>query len=476
MGSPFEDYSHTGAFARAMQIPGASVAAIRSHFVVLQVRLDIDLTGDRSPSCEASKQSEAGCSATCAASLCIAVTLAVTPRLPRRYSPSAPRSSSSVPPGPIIGTSGSTPLHFAAANGHTAVARLLLQHGARPARPDKHGVTPEMLARRCRWIDCADAIAEFVREKDRDLRERETLLGLPDEYKDLRDNKECVCMWKRDRHGSTCSCETGDTRRLLHVKRSIDNVVHALKPSTPSSHTHSVSLSSASLLSGSTRRGPSPEDGTHSPCTPDSMRSAHSPSPSAFPPRRPSLPTDELPRKPASSRKKEKERRPSSAGTGASASPASVRKLGSKYSLLNLFRRGSTEQERELTEDGAADDFVSDGRNASVENVRPGILRGHQRALSGPSTPNFQVLSTTNGSVGTGQGSGRALRFDNYNWDAWSRSRSPGRPDINDGTFVEDDEFDDDDDEDEDDEDEEEYGQPLPRATFGLGLRPVGSR
>ncbi|KAA1472961.1 ankyrin, partial [Dentipellis sp. KUC8613] len=72
--------------------------------------------------------------------------------LPRRYSPAAPRSSGSVPPGPIIGTSGSTPLHFAAANGHTAVARLLLQHGARPARPDKHGVTPEMLARRCGWI------------------------------------------------------------------------------------------------------------------------------------------------------------------------------------------------------------------------------------------------------------------------------------------------------------------------------------
>ncbi|TFY77129.1 hypothetical protein EWM64_g6883 [Hericium alpestre] len=98
------------------------------------------------------------------------------PRLPRRYSPAAPRSPNTTP-APIVGTSGSTPLHFAAANGHTAVVRLLLQHGARPGRPDKHGITPEMVARQNGWVGCAEAIGEWVREKDRDLRERETVLG-----------------------------------------------------------------------------------------------------------------------------------------------------------------------------------------------------------------------------------------------------------------------------------------------------------
>ncbi|EIM79926.1 ankyrin, partial [Stereum hirsutum FP-91666 SS1] len=90
------------------------------------------------------------------------------PRLPRRYSPSTPSSSShhhhhhhshshSHPhphshSHPIVGSSGSTPLHFAAANGHTNVVLLLLLHGARADRADKHGVTAEMVARQGGWV------------------------------------------------------------------------------------------------------------------------------------------------------------------------------------------------------------------------------------------------------------------------------------------------------------------------------------
>ncbi|KAL1742362.1 ankyrin repeat-containing domain protein, partial [Schizophyllum fasciatum] len=47
----------------------------------------------------------------------------------------------------IIGTSGSTPLHFAAANGNMNIVKLLLRRGAIADRPDKHGITPEMVAR-----------------------------------------------------------------------------------------------------------------------------------------------------------------------------------------------------------------------------------------------------------------------------------------------------------------------------------------
>ncbi|KAL1723799.1 ankyrin repeat-containing domain protein, partial [Schizophyllum commune] len=59
-------------------------------------------------------------------------------RLPRRYS----NEKNTV----IIGTSGSTPLHFAAANGNTNIVKLLLRRGAIADRPDKHGITPEMVA------------------------------------------------------------------------------------------------------------------------------------------------------------------------------------------------------------------------------------------------------------------------------------------------------------------------------------------
>ncbi|KAI0065546.1 hypothetical protein BV25DRAFT_1868796 [Artomyces pyxidatus] len=49
------------------------------------------------------------------------------PRLPRRYSTN-PRTQSTG--APIVGTSGSTPLHFAAANGHTNPSSTLSRGSA----------------------------------------------------------------------------------------------------------------------------------------------------------------------------------------------------------------------------------------------------------------------------------------------------------------------------------------------------------
>ncbi|KAK9899598.1 ankyrin, partial [Cystobasidium minutum MCA 4210] len=62
-------------------------------------------------------------------------------RLPRKYNADRSKAISS------IGAAGSTPLHFAAANGHAHIVSLLLSHGANPDATEKHGLKPEDLAR-----------------------------------------------------------------------------------------------------------------------------------------------------------------------------------------------------------------------------------------------------------------------------------------------------------------------------------------
>ncbi|KAJ1018141.1 hypothetical protein NDA16_005007 [Ustilago loliicola] len=60
------------------------------------------------------------------------------------------------------GAEGSTPLHFAAANGHLEIVRILLEAGARPAAPDKEGVVPEALALGNGHTECANLIRSWI--------------------------------------------------------------------------------------------------------------------------------------------------------------------------------------------------------------------------------------------------------------------------------------------------------------------------
>ncbi|BGP42386.1 hypothetical protein JCM10450v2_006480 [Rhodotorula kratochvilovae] len=64
-----------------------------------------------------------------------------SPRLSRRYT-----REGSKPSGVSVGSNGSTPLHFAAANGHIPVLKLLLSYGADPRKCEKHGLTPAQMA------------------------------------------------------------------------------------------------------------------------------------------------------------------------------------------------------------------------------------------------------------------------------------------------------------------------------------------
>lgn len=61
---------------------------------------------------------------------------------------------------------GSTPLHFAAANGHLLILSLLLSYGADPRVPEKHGATAEQMAAQNGFLDAADLLHSYCVKHD----------------------------------------------------------------------------------------------------------------------------------------------------------------------------------------------------------------------------------------------------------------------------------------------------------------------
>jgi Ankyrin repeat len=269
-------------------------------------------------------------------------------RLPRRYSNDKNRDASA----PIVGTSGSTPLHFAAANGNTDVVTLLLLHGAHADRSDKHGVTPEILARQNGWLESAEVLQQWMLNKDRDLRER------PSDSRGL-------AIASRERLGSfgTDGSEPSlSMRRRIQMKHSIDTALNRLRSSSVDPKQQSTSSTPPS--------SPFKAEYTFYP-VPDSDDERLSPLGGGA--RRPSLPQILYPSTSGPSRTRKTStpnsnessspRRPRSAGTGttgaereeldlntSSGRPSVGRRLGSKYSLLNIFKRAQSAESGQSAE------------------------------------------------------------------------------------------------------------------------------
>ena len=174
-------------------------------------------------------------------------------RLPRKYSNDKHRDASN----PIVGNSGATPLHFAAANGHHHVVQTLLRNGAYPDRPDKHGVTPEALARQKGWQKCADTLAKWSHEKDKDLREREVLRapGPVSEFESPSQSQSRL---------DTIECKVFEKK--VRVKRSIDTAFNILPLAGPEPAAGSPADASPSLDPASPSLDPAP------PVTPAHLR------------------------------------------------------------------------------------------------------------------------------------------------------------------------------------------------------------
>ncbi|KAH0827561.1 hypothetical protein J3R83DRAFT_4282 [Lanmaoa asiatica] len=231
------------------------------------------------------------------------------PRLPRRYSDRSRDTTT-----PIVGTSGSTPLHFAAANGHLPVVRTLLSRGAIPDRADKHGITPELIARQNGWIECADVLAHASTSVK--VGHRVSATTPSDAFSQQR--------------GPSCSVEhlEASLRKRLHFKRSVDHTLSATGGTSDPEAKPPLAASSIRSDQESLPQDSRLEDNSAS------LATQTMPSPFGRPPSLPQA-LDESSIKPAFPVRSV---RPRSAGTGADS-----RKLHSKLSLLSLFKKSNTD-------------------------------------------------------------------------------------------------------------------------------------
>ncbi|GAA5897359.1 uncharacterized protein JCM6883_006672 [Sporobolomyces salmoneus] len=212
-----------------------------------------------------------------------------SPRLPRRYTNERSKTS-----GLAAGTQGSTPLHFAAANGHVSIIKLLLSYGANPRAAEKHGLTPETIALEQGFVEAADVLRSWQPVQS-DRTERG---GGSDDAASIRSKTSLHSL----------------SKKRLQAQRSFDAIAtkisqHAAHPHLPGLHSSASMASLASLGSSSVSpnasssqislgaaMGPSASSSMSPIPTPNRRSSLSHPSlglakESASNPRRPSLPS-----------------------------------------------------------------------------------------------------------------------------------------------------------------------------------------
>jgi hypothetical protein len=246
-----------------------------------------------------------------------------------------------------------------------------LHSGAQPDRPDKHGITPEILARQKGWLECADLLKDWAFKKGRESLERSEE-GV---------KKECFSRKERSPSSGALAPldREGSTRRRLLVKRSVDQALNSFKSTLNNrSETHLARLANTS---------PAPPSPTSKPLGIYSFYSSSPRSTDDLSCRRPSLPevygTSPPPPPPNHT-----PRRPQSAGNDGShenedESGHPLRRLGSKYSLLNLFKRAG-EFSPNLTPDRSLPS--SDSPSPGVAPSSPPVTPFPQSSTADPST------------------------------------------------------------------------------------------
>ncbi|KAI5474797.1 Ankyrin repeat protein [Pseudohyphozyma bogoriensis] len=135
-----------------------------------------------------------------------------SPRLPRKYSNDRGRNSSSA-----IGTAGSTPLHFAAANGHINIINLLLSFGAKASAVEKYGLTPDQIALQKNHQEAAEILRAWADDE-------------------------------ADAASSTGSLHSTTKTKRMHPKRSLDTLALKLSHSASNTHLHFPHSNSSSSL------------------------------------------------------------------------------------------------------------------------------------------------------------------------------------------------------------------------------------
>ncbi|KAK7473001.1 putative ankyrin-repeat protein [Stygiomarasmius scandens] len=228
----------------------------------------------------------------------------------------------------------------------------------------------------------------------------------------------------------------------IQMKRSIDTALNMFKSSSSLSNIHSgsrqqLSASTNNLNAVSPPTSPTRSRGDFSPSPSEDGHFSPSPSPIDPNSRRPSLPQVLQPsystpssRKPATLTKPRTPRRPRSAGTDAERPDADMsvslgtgrgsagRKLGSKYSLMNLFKKGQAGEsgggvplERTMSQQTTNSVFIGpyssrSPRNNSFVNdsgplPKPGYRFGSSGTLSSSPSQSSHLLSNSRASPST---------------------------------------------------------------------------